>query len=188
MAVLFTACSKKTDIDISADTSGRTVDTAPPGAMTGPAPGALSAQDRQFVAKALLGNKSEVDLGNLALKKAKAANVKEFAQMMVSDHSKAFDELMSLASAKGLPADTAATSEQMAVKEKLMKSSGKQFDKDYMSVMVMDHEKARDDFQLESTSGSDAELKAYAQKYLDGITQHLQKARGMDTVALSATK
>jgi putative membrane protein len=151
--------------------------------------GALSDQDRQFVAKALIGNKGEVELGNMALGKTKTANVKEFAQMMVDDHSKAYDELMQLASSKSISTtDTMATAEQIAAKEKLSKLSGKSFDKEYMSIMVKDHEKARDDFQNQATGGSDAELKAYAAKYLDGITKHLQRAREMDTVAVSASK
>jgi putative membrane protein len=186
LCLIIVSCSSKVKYDTAADSAA--VDTNPNAMMSKPT-GALSDQDRQFVAKALIGNKGEVELGNMALGKTKTANVKEFAQMMVDDHSKAYDELMQLASSKSISTtDTMATAEQIAAKEKLSKLSGKSFDKEYMSIMVKDHEKARDDFQNQATGGSDAELKAYAAKYLDGITKHLQRAREMDTVAVSASK
>lgn len=193
LPLFIAACSKKTDVDISAETSTTTTDSSPT-AMTGPQDGThaaantLNDQDKAFVATALGANKGEVDLSSLALSKSKTQNVREFALMMAADHSAALNELVQIATSKALPIDTAATTEQADIKKKLSGLSGKQFDKEYMAVMVKDHEKARDLFQLEATSGGDTEIKAYAQKYLEGITKHLQHAREMDTTAVTAAR
>ena len=62
----------------------------------------LSSDDRKFIMEAAHGGMMEVELGKLAVDKASSADVKQFAQRMVDDHSKANDELMQLASQKGV--------------------------------------------------------------------------------------
>jgi len=62
--------------------------------------GSMSAADRKFVMSAAQGGLAEVQLGQLAAKNGSADTVKQFGQRMVDDHSKANDELKSLASSK----------------------------------------------------------------------------------------
>src|SRR5690349_13091189 len=57
---------------------------------------ALNPDDRSFVEKAAVGGKAEVELGQLALQKAQNDQVKQFAQRMVTDHSQANSELVSM--------------------------------------------------------------------------------------------
>jgi putative membrane protein len=64
--------------------------------------GGLSNDDRKFVMEAAHGGMMEVELGKLATQKAMSDDVKQFGQRMVDDHSKANDELMQLASSKGI--------------------------------------------------------------------------------------
>lgn len=64
-------------------------------------PGA-DASDRDFVIKAAHGGKGEVEAGQLAVTKASNAEVKQFAQRLIDDHSKANSELMQLAQSKGI--------------------------------------------------------------------------------------
>jgi putative membrane protein len=64
--------------------------------------GALSNDDKKFVMEAAHGGMMEVELGKLATQKAMSDDVKQFGQRMVDDHSKANDELMQLASSKGI--------------------------------------------------------------------------------------
>ncbi|MGH9410003.1 MAG: DUF4142 domain-containing protein, partial [Vicinamibacterales bacterium] len=51
--------------------------------------GTLPAADRAFVRAAASGGMAEVELGNLTKDKASNADVKQFGDRMVSDHSKA---------------------------------------------------------------------------------------------------
>jgi len=122
----------------------------------------------------------EVELGRLAAQKAQSADVKRFGQRMVDDHSKANAELKTLASAKGvtLPADMNAEGKEEQAK--LSKLSGAEFDKEYMSLMVEDHEKDVSEFEKESRDQDDPDVKAFAAKTLPTLQQHLQMAQSIN--------
>jgi putative membrane protein len=64
--------------------------------------GMLSNDDRRFIMEAAHGGMMEVDLGKVAAQKGMSDEVKQFGQRMVDDHTKANDELMQLASSKGV--------------------------------------------------------------------------------------
>jgi|GEM_PF-645553 len=61
-----------------------------------------SKDDQRFMQDVAEGGKAEVALGNLALQRAASDDVKQFAQRMVDDHSKANQELTELASQKNI--------------------------------------------------------------------------------------
>src|SRR5262245_53796686 len=58
--------------------------------------------DQKFVADAAKDGTAEVELASLAAEKATSSEVKQFAQRMTGDHSKANDELKSLAQSKNI--------------------------------------------------------------------------------------
>lgn len=72
----------------------------------GQAPGSgkssLSPADRRFALEAAHSGMAEVDLGILAAERAASPEVKQFAQRMIDDHTRAGDELKALASIKSL--------------------------------------------------------------------------------------
>src|SRR5213082_834387 len=121
--------------------------------------GQLSAADQNFVKKAAKGGLAEVELGKLATEKASSDEVKKFGQRMVDDHSKANDQLKQLASSKGIDVPSELNAKDKATKERLSKLSGEQFDRSYMQDMVKDHTKDVSEFQHESKSGKDSEIK-----------------------------
>src|SRR3954454_11483208 len=151
------------------------------------ATGKLSAGDTKFVHEAAAGGMAEVSLGKLAADKATNPDVKQFAQRMVDDHSKANDELKTLASQKGvtLPADTDAA--HKATEARLSKLSGAAFDKAYMADMVKDHDKDVAAFKHASTSASDADLKAWAAKPLPTLQEHQTQAKPVNAKVGTAT-
>src|SRR4051812_11752069 len=51
-------------------------------------------KDKQYVQKMLMANMAEVQLGQMASERASNPEVKSFAQMLVTDHTKANQELM----------------------------------------------------------------------------------------------
>lgn len=139
----------------------------------------LTDDDNQFVMKAASGGMMEVELGRLAQEKGSSPRVKEFGAMMVTDHSKANDELKALAQSKGvtLPA-TMKDEHQKHVKE-MGEKSGKDFDKAYMKMMVEDHKEDIDDFEKCSKNGKDADVKAFATKTLPVLQKHLASAKSI---------
>jgi putative membrane protein len=141
--------------------------------------GALSRSDRDFVTKAAQDGMAEVALGELALKQASNNEVKQFAQRMVNDHSKANNELKELASKKGIAFPSEASAKHKAAQDRMAKLSGADFDREYMRAMVKDHDNAVALFEKQSRSGSDPELKAWAEKTLPVLREHQKMARDL---------
>jgi putative membrane protein len=138
--------------------------------------GGVPTSDRQFMDKAAQGGMAEVELGQLAQQNGQSQDVKDFGKRMVTDHSKANDQLKQLASQKGVSLPTSLNSKDQATKDKLSKLQGAAFDKAYMKDMVMDHKKDVAEFQKASTSAKDPELKSWAGETLPTLQSHLQEA------------
>ena len=139
--------------------------------------GSLSAADRAFAREAAQGGLAEVDLGNLTKEKASNGDVKQFGDKMVTDHSKANDELKSLAEQKSITLPSSVAAKDKATEARLSKLSGDSFDKAYMRDMVADHEHDVAAFRKEAKSGKDADLKAFASKTLPTLEDHLKLAK-----------
>ena len=139
----------------------------------------LSPADSKFVRQAAVGGMAEVELGKLAAEKASTADVKQFGQRMVDDHSKANDELKALASRKSVTLPTAIDAASKATVDKLSKLSGDAFDHAYMRDMVKDHNKDVAEFRHVSTTATDADLKAWAAKTLPTLEDHQASAEAI---------
>jgi putative membrane protein len=139
----------------------------------------MSSQDRNFLMDAAMGGMMEVELGGLATQKGASDAVKQFGQRMVDDHGKANQELMSLASTKGVTLPTELDEKHRAHVTKLSNLSGAEFDREYSKMMLSDHNKDVSAFEKESTKGADADLKAFATKTLPTLQEHLQMARAL---------
>lgn len=133
--------------------------------------------DSEFAAKAAADNMTEVALGGLGVERASSADVKQFAQRMIDDHTQALDELRNLASRRSLALPDAAGKSQQSAERKLGKLSGPAFDREFMEVMIKNHNDALDLFQHEAVHGDDVEMKQSAAKTVDAIKEHLRMAR-----------
>jgi putative membrane protein len=137
----------------------------------------LSWSDQTFAKKAAQGGMAEVQLGQLAVNKAGTQKVKDFGQKMVDDHSKANDQLKSIAAKNGinLPPDVAPPDK--ALMNRLSGLSGSAFDKAYMGAMVKDHETDIALFQHEANGGTNSDLKGFASNTLPTLQEHLTLAK-----------
>ncbi len=114
------------------------------------------------------GGMEEVSMGNMAQQKGQSADVKNFGKRMVTDHTRANNELMALAAKKGV-----ALPNEQPKAEKF----GANFDKEYMADMVKDHQKDLAEFQDQAKNGSDPDLKAWAAKTSEMVRKHLALAQ-----------
>jgi putative membrane protein len=73
--------------------------------------------------------------------------VKQFAQMMITDHTKAGDQLKQIASSHSIPMEAKIDDKHQNLMDKLSKMNGADFDKEYMSAMVDDHQDAVSDLR-----------------------------------------
>src|SRR5947209_9712723 len=129
------------------------------------AKGKLSSADKTFMMNAAKGGMMEVEMGRMAAQNGQSADVKKFGNRMVTDHSKANNELMALAKEEGVALPAA-------------KSPGKwKSDKNYMDDMVKDHQKDLAEFQKEAQNGTDPDVKAFAAKGAKMVSTHLKVAQ-----------
>ena len=131
-----------------------------------------------FMTKVADVGMTEVKLGQLAQDKGADARIKSFGQMMVNDHSKAADELKSLAANKNVTLPTAMGEDHQKKYDDLNKKSGKDFDKAYINAMVDGHQSAIDDFK-KNTDNDDADVKAWVNKTLPTLQMHLDSAKAI---------
>src|SRR4051794_18497634 len=80
--------------------------------------------DSSFVKEAATGGMAEVELGRLATQKAQNAEVKQFGQRMVDDHSRANDQLKPIAQQKNVAVPTQLSGKDKALYDRLNKMSG----------------------------------------------------------------
>ena len=115
--------------------------------------------------KAAKGGAMEVAMGKLAEQNGQSEDVKSFGKRMVADHGKAGEELKKIAADKGVK-----------LPEKDPKVSWSS-DKAYMDMMVKDHEKDLAEFQQEANSGTDPDVKKFAEDTAKMVQEHLDLAK-----------
>jgi putative membrane protein len=133
--------------------------------------------DTRFANDAAMGGMTEIQLGKLALQNGSSDKVKQFGQRLVDDHSKAGDELKAIAGKDNitLPSELDATHKAMV--DKFAKMSGAEFDRAFISQMVMDHETTIAEFQKEANGGTSPDLKSWAGNTLPTLQDHLRMAK-----------
>jgi putative membrane protein len=137
----------------------------------------LQAADMDFVNQATAAGMAEVDLGKLGAEKAADQSVKQFAQRMVDDHSKANEQLIKILADKKVEVPKEMPADATSTKDQLSSLSGADFDREFMTHMVSGHEKAVALFDKESKEGQDAQLKQFAEQTLPTIQDHLKQAQ-----------
>lgn len=134
--------------------------------------------DRKFIEGAAGHGMFEVQVAQLAVTKASDPAVKDFASTLVDHHSAANNELIKLANAKGVELPPAPPRGMRRDLDKLGKKSGAEFDREFVrEVGVKAHEKDIKDFEKASKDVKDPELKAWVDKTLPTLKQHLAAAQ-----------
>jgi putative membrane protein len=133
----------------------------------------MSSQD--FVKHAAQANLAEIQVSQLAEQKAQSPDVKQFAQKMIDDHTKASSELAEIAQSKNLKVPDDTDMMHKAAMKMLQAKSGDSFDSAYMEQMNKDHKKVIDMFQSAANAPKvDKDLQAFASKMLPKLEQHHQ--------------
>lgn len=109
--------------------------------------------------------------------RATHADVKKFAEQMITDHTKTSTELKGIADKKNilLPASPLPMHQRMI--SALSREEAKEFDETYMEQQVMAHRTTIALFETAANTESDPELKAFAQKHLPSLRMHLDMAK-----------
>ena len=157
----------------SSEKAATTVQSATQAQMTP----TLSTTDATFINTVGAGGHAEVEFGELAQSQATRTEVRAFAAEMVSDHMSAGSELATLAQSKEMTPPAEMTLNQKAKYDQLKNTYGREFDRVYIQGQIDDHTAVVEAFQNQIANGTDADLKAFAQKHLPDIQHHLDMAR-----------
>ena len=149
-------------------------------AVAGLAPAAAQqpqslASDSAFIARAASGGLLQVKLGKLAETKGSSTSVVEFGKRMVTDYSKANEELKAAAKATGFLAPVLLRQDQQ-IFDRFNAMGRSSFDKKYMAQMVKQHHEEVRLFQGESSGGRVQLLKQLATRMLPDLQQRLTLA------------
>jgi putative membrane protein len=133
--------------------------------------------DAEFAQKAARGGKHEVDGAKFALNKAQHADLKALANRLIKDHTAADNELSTIMKTKKIAMGEAKKDEPS--NESWRSTTGAAFDRAYVDHLITEHEKTITLFETEISSGTDAELKAFATKTLPTVKEHLKAAQDL---------
>ena len=140
-----------------------------------------SAAKKSFWTEAADGGLSEVEMGKMAVKKAQNPEVKKFAQMMITDHSKANNELKAVAAKQKITLPTEIGPRNRSTIDELNKLEGANFDREYVQAMVDDHEADVQMFEDQAQDDSDSQAKAFAAKALPVLKKHLEAIKAIQS-------
>ena len=190
-ALSLAACNKTTDSN-AANTAGDAASNTASGAgaavskaedATGAAVGGASANTLgshdtgAFASNASQSDMYEVQAAQIAEKRSQNKDIKAFAKMMVTDHTKSTALLKPLmAAANQTPADKLDNRRQGFI-DNLNKASDADFDKTYVDQQVAAHKEALDLMQGYAKDGSDAGLKGGAANIAPTVQMHLDKIK-----------
>lgn len=161
--------------------TGNTNTTSPTGTTTSGTSGStgrtasLAGTDATFLRKAMEGGLEEVQRAQAAMQSAQRAEVRNVASMMLEDHRRTNEKLTQLASSKGwnVPS-TASTAES----DQARISAGPGFDDNYLEDEIRHHRETISLFRAQASSGSDPELRQFAQDTLPALEHHLEMLQG----------
>ncbi len=137
----------------------------------------LNTSDEKFVKATGEAGMAEVKIATLGTQKAERADVKDFATMLVNDHTKVNGELNQLAQTKGVELSAIVSADAANTFKDLEQESGAGFDKAFLSQMQDSHEKAISSFEDAEKNAADGEVKSWAAKTLPGLRAHLDKIK-----------
>lgn len=139
---------------------------------------AYASSPSSFVDEAIKGDNSEIALGKLAQKQAASQGVRDFGATLVTDHTKARQEMVAAGKSLGVTPSDAMTPDGKEAYDMLAGKSGKDFDTAFVSHMVDDHKKDIAKFE-EEAKANDAKASSLAKQQLPTLKKHLATAQSL---------
>jgi putative membrane protein len=167
-------------VDTADSTNEAKLDAAGDSGTTAVGTTTVDEETADFFVKAADGGMAEVAAGKVAQEKSTNAKVKEFAGMMVQDHTGANTQLKELAAKKNVTLPDTVSNDHKEAAAEVSKKTGKNFDKAYMDMQVKDHEKTVDLFEKGSKNVKDPEVKSFIDNTLPKLKAHLESARNIN--------
>lgn len=141
----------------------------------------LNDTDKNFMTQVAIGNNAEIHAGQLATTKTDNDSIRAFGEFMVTEHGQAQNDLKTLGSNVNYTISDSVDAAHQQLIAMLNNLSSHNFDTAYINSQIRDHQNTLNVFQNEINNGNQSDVKAYANKYLPHIQEHLRMA---DSLAL----
>jgi putative membrane protein len=132
-----------------------------------------------FLVRAANSGMAEVQLAKIAQQKATLDAVKSFAAMLEKDHSSVNEQVKNLAAQRNVTLPATISDDKQKMISDCEKKTGKDFDKEYLSVMVKSHNDGIDLFEDVRANATDIDVKNFADKTLPALRMHLDSAKAV---------
>jgi putative membrane protein len=149
-------------------------------------PPAVSPAEQDFMMKATQAHLSEVGMARVALQKSGNGDVKDFANMIENDHSQALEDLTELMREKNMPQQRTIAQQTQQDIDRMAGLTGAEFDREFVNMMVGDHQKTVELFQDQQAIAQNPDVKDYVGDLLPELEMHLDKARRLQSKLFSA--
>lgn len=137
--------------------------------------------DQQFVDFAAQTDMVEANLGQLAENVSSSQDVKDYGQMLVTDHTDDFSQLHTAAQQANLTVpDAIDAKENKAMIAPFQKLKGAAFDHRYIREMIAGHTKAIAVYKKEAADAENPAVKSYAEQALPVLEKHLAHAKDLE--------
>jgi putative membrane protein len=136
--------------------------------------------DQQFIDFIAQTDMLEAHLGQLAADHAGSQEVKDYAQMLVTDHTADYQNLTALAAKDGFTVPKGLDAAHNQIIQPFEKLKGAAFDARYIHTMIEGHTQAIQIFTKESMDAQNADLKSDASATLPTLHKHLDGAKDLE--------
>jgi putative membrane protein len=141
------------------------------------APAAMT--DQQFIDMAAQTDMLEAHLGQMAADQAAGQDVKDYAQMLVTDHTADYQQLNTLAAKDNFNVPKGLDDEHWKMVVPFEKLHGAAFDARYIRTMIEGHTKAIAVYTKEAAEAQNPDVKGYASATLPTLQKHLDGAKDL---------
>jgi putative membrane protein len=147
----------------------------------------LTPAEKEFLTKVSQSNRAELQIAQMARERSMNPEVKGFAEMLVADHQKALEGVFGLMRKYGMRGPDTFSPEGMLQVSNLSKLSGAEFDNEFASLMVKNHQQSVKLFEEQSRVLRNPDVKDYVDTLIPTLKQHLAIAENLQ-FAVSGTK
>lgn len=148
----------------------------------------ISPAEQEFMTNAAHANLSEIEMARIALQKSDDIDVREYAKLVQSDHLNALTDLADLMKDQNVPQPKSPPPDAAQDIARANILTGPEFDREFINMMVADHQKAVEMFRDETTATQNPDVKKYVEVVLPKLEMHLEKAQRLQSKLFAVLK
>jgi putative membrane protein len=141
--------------------------------------------ERDFLMKATQAHLAEIDMARMAKMQSRNGDVKSYAKMVLKDHADALENAAKLINDTGSSQPRTLAAETKKDIQRMSQLSGPEFDREFVNMMVADHQKSLELFRTASGTVRDTKVQDYVDGLIPKLEKHLKKAQELQSKLFS---